>query len=131
MKKYFALGFAALFSSCATIAPPAKSGTVDHVVMFWQKNAGNQADRKKITEAMDRLRVIDGIISLDYGTAVASERPVVDDSFDMALLVRFTNVEALHAYEKDPRHMKEVNEVLLPLTKKVQVYDFTRWDMLS
>jgi pantothenate kinase len=51
---------------------------------------------------------------------------VVDDSFDMALLVRFTNVEALHAYEKDPRHMKEVNEVLLPLTKKVQVYDFTR-----
>lgn len=99
--------------------------------MFWQKNAGNQADRKKITEAMDRLRVIDGIISLDYGTAVASERPVVDDSFDMALLVRFTNVEALHAYEKDPRHMKEVNEVLLPLTKKVQVYDFTRWDSSS
>jgi hypothetical protein len=27
--------------------------------------------------------------------------------------------------------MKEVNEVLLPLTKKVQVYDFTRWDSSS
>ncbi len=126
MKKYFALGFAALFSSCATIVPPAKSGTVDHVVMFWQKNASNQADRKKITAAMDRLRVLDGITSLDYGTAVASDRPVVDDSFDIALLVRFTNVDALHAYEKDPRHLKEVNEVLLPLTKKIQVYDFTR-----
>ena len=126
MKKYLALSIAALLSSCATIAPPAKSGTVDHVVMFWQKNAGNKADRKKITDAIDRLRVIEGVTSLDYGTAVASDRPVVDDSFDVALLVRFTNVEALHAYEKDPRHMKEVNEVLLPLTKKIQVYDFTR-----
>lgn len=126
MKKYLVLAFAALLSSCATIAPPAKSGTVDHVVMFWQKNPGNQQDRKKITDAIERLRVIEGIQLLDYGTAVASDRPVVDDSFDIALLVRFDDVKALHAYEADPRHMKEVNEVLLPLTKKVQVYDFTR-----
>ena len=126
MKKYLALSIAALLSSCATIAPPAKSGTVDHVVMFWQKNSGNKEDRKKITDAIDRLRVIEGVTSLDYGTAVASDRPVVDDSFDIALFVRFTDVNALHAYEKDPRHLKEVNEVLLPLTKKIQVYDFTR-----
>ena len=126
MKKFISLLFAALLSSCATIAPPAKSGTVDHVVMFWQKNPGNQADRQKIMAAMDRLRVIEGITALDYGSAVASERPVVDDSFDIALLVRFTNADALHAYEKDPRHTKEVKEVLLPLTKKIQVYDFTR-----
>jgi len=126
MKKYLILAFAALLSSCATIAPPAKSGTVDHVVMFWQKNPGNQQDRKKITDAIERLRVIEGVHFLDYGTAVPSERPVVDDSFDIALLVRFKDVNALHAYEADPRHMKEVNEVLLPLTKKVQVYDFTR-----
>ncbi|HBE23040.1 MAG TPA: stress protein, partial [Verrucomicrobiales bacterium] len=56
----------------------------------------------------------------------SSDRPVVDDSFDVALLVRFTDVAALHAYEADPRHVKEVKEVLLPLTKKIQVYDFTR-----
>jgi hypothetical protein len=126
MKKYLLLAFTALLSSCATIAPPAKSGTVDHVVMFWQKNPGNQEDRKKITDAMDRLRVIKGVQFLDYGTAVSSDRPVVDDSFDVALLVRFTDVAALHAYEADPRHVKEVKEVLLPLTKKIQVYDFTR-----
>lgn len=126
MKKYLILALAALLSSCGTIAPPAKSGTVDHVVMFWQKNPGNQQDRKKITDAIERLRVIEGVKFLDYGTAVPSDRPVVDDSFDIALLVRFKDVKSLHAYEADPRHMKEVNEVLLPLTKKVQVYDFTR-----
>jgi hypothetical protein len=126
MKTMIALVLAGLLSSCATIAPPAPSGSVDHVVMFWQKKPGDAADRKKITDAMDRLRVIEGITALDYGTAVASERPVVDDSFDIALLVRFKNVQALHAYESDPRHTKEVKEVLLPLTKKIQVYDFTR-----
>lgn len=126
MKTFFAFVLAALLSSCATIAPPAPSGSVDHVVMFWQKNPGNAADRKKITDAMDRLRVIEGITALDYGTTLKSERPVVDDSFDIALLVRFKNVQALHAYETDPRHTKEVKEVLLPLTKKIQVYDFTR-----
>ena len=126
MKTMIALVLAGLLSSCATIAPPAPSGSVDHVVMFWQKKPGDAADRKKITDAMDRLRVIEGITALDYGTAVASERPVVDDSFDIALLVRFKNVQALHAYESDTRHTKEVKEVLLPLTKKIQVYDFTR-----
>ena len=126
MKKLFALFIAALLSSCATIAPPAPKGSVDHVVMFWQKKPGNLDDRKKITDAIERLRVIEGITMLDYGTAVASDRPVVDDSFDLALLVRFENVAALHSYESDPRHVKEVKEVLLPLTKKIQVYDFTR-----
>jgi hypothetical protein len=126
MKYFLALCIAAFLTSCATIAPPAKSGSVDHVVMFWQKKPGNLEDRKKITDAIERLRVIEGITLLDHGTALASNRPVVDDSFDVALLVRFTDKEALHAYEVDPRHMKEVNEVLLPLTKKVLVYDFTR-----
>ena len=126
MKTFFALALAALLSSCATIAPPAPKGSVDHVVMFWQKKPGDLQDRRKITDAMDRLRVIEGITFLDYGTAVPSDRPVVDDSFDVALLVRFKNVDALHAYESDPRHTKEVKEVLLPLTKKIQVYDFTR-----
>jgi hypothetical protein len=126
MKIFLALTVAALLSSCATIAPPAPKSSVDHVVMFWQKNPGDLADRQKITAAMDRLRVIEGITFLDYGTAVPSDRPVVDDSFDVALLVRFKNVDALHAYESDPRHTKEVKEVLLPLTKKIQVYDFTR-----
>lgn len=126
MKKLFTLLFAAILSSCATIAPPAPRGTVDHMVLFWQKKPGNANDRKMITDAIERLRVIEGIQSLDYGTAVASKRPVVDDSFDLALFVRFTDVNALHAYETDPRHVKEVQQVLLPLTKKVLVYDFTR-----
>lgn len=126
MKRLMLCLLAALLSSCATMAPPAAPGTVDHVVLFWQKKPGDAGDRQKLIDAIERLRVIEGILWLDYGTAVPSERPVVDDSFDVALSIRFKDVKALQSYEADPRHMKEVNEVLLPLTKQVKVYDFTR-----
>ena len=112
--------------SCAALAPPAGHGTVDHVVLMWQKRPGNAADRHALLAACADLRVIPGIQFLDSGTALASDRPVVDDSFDVGLTMRFDSVKSLHAYETDPRHLKKVNEVLKPLTKKIVVYDIVR-----
>lgn len=112
--------------SCATIAPPATKGTVDHVVLMWQKRPGNASDRQALRTACSDLRVIPGIKFLDSGTALASDRPVVDDSFDVGLVVRFDSAQALHAYETNPGHLKKVNDVLKPLTKKIVVYDIVR-----
>ena len=122
------LTLAAILSliSCANIAPPAAHGTVDHVVLMWQKRPGNTADRQALLAACSDLRVIPGIKFLDAGTALASDRPVVDDSFDVGLTVRFDSAQSLHAYETDPRHVKKVTEVLKPLTRKIVVYDITR-----
>ncbi|MEO5915442.1 MAG: Dabb family protein [Luteolibacter sp.] len=126
MKSLLALTASLSLVSCATIAPPAAHGTVDHVVLMWQKRPGNAADREKLLAACSELRVIPGIKFLDSGTALASERPVVDDSFDVGLTLRFDSATSLHAYETDPRHVKKVNEVLKPLTKKIVVYDIIR-----
>jgi Stress responsive A/B Barrel Domain len=126
MKPLLALATSLSLVSCATIAPPANPGTVDHVVLMWQKRPGNTADRQALLAACSELRVIPGIEFLDTGTALASDRPVVDDSFDLGLTMRFNSAKSLHAYETDPRHVKKVNEVLKPLTKKIVVYDITR-----
>lgn len=126
MKLIAALATALSLVSCATIASPAAHGTVDHVVLMWQKRPGNAADREKLLAACSELRVISGIKFLDTGTALASDRPVVDDSFDLGLTVRFDSAKSLHAYETDARHLKKVNEVLKPLTKKIVVYDIVR-----
>jgi Stress responsive A/B Barrel Domain len=126
MKLILALAAALSLISCATIAPPAAHGTVDHVVLMWQKRPGNTADRQALLAACSELRVIPGIKFLDAGTALASDRPVVDDSFDVGLTVRFDSAQSLQAYETDPRHVKKVNEVLKPLTKKIVVYDIVR-----
>lgn len=109
--------------SCASISPPAGKGTVDHVVVVWLKRPGNEADRRKLRDAGDELRSIPGLRFLDHGTALASERPIVDDSFDVAFVMRFDSAASLHAYEKNPLHVRKVNEVLKPLSRKILIYD--------
>ena len=126
MKILLALAAAFSLVSCATIAPPAAKGTVDHVVLIWLKRPGNTADREAILAASKDLRVIPGIQFLDAGTALASDRPIVDDSFDIGLTVRFDSAQSLHAYETNPLHVKKVTEVLKPLVAKFVVYDIVR-----
>ncbi len=127
MKLPLVLAAALSLASCApTLAPPAARGTVDHVVLMWQKRPGNAADRQEIIAACDKLRVIPGAIFLDTGTALPSDRPVVDDSFDVALLVRFTSADAMKSYLTDPRHVAQLNAVLKPKTSRILVYDITR-----
>lgn len=126
MKLFFTLLAPLALVSCATLAPPAAHGTVDHVVLVWLKRPGNATDRQAVLTAANDLRVIPGIRFLDTGTALASDRPIVDDSFDIGLTMRFESVKALRAYEGDPRHVKKVTEVLKPLSKKLLVYDIIR-----
>lgn len=116
----------ALASCTTTIAPPAPVGTVDHVVLVWLKRPGNEQDRQALRAAGDRLRAIPGIVFLDHGTPLASNRPVVDDTFDAGFVMRFKSKAALDTYEPHPVHMKEVENVIKPLSRKVVVYDIVR-----
>lgn len=123
-----ALICASLFTSCASLCCPttakASSGQVEHVVLVWLKDAGNETKRLElIATAKGFQKVIPGIISISGGTPLPSDRPVVDDSFDLGLVMRFESVEALAAYEKHPVHVKAVKEALAPAAKKLLVYD--------
>ena len=126
MKSAVTAAIAMALASCATIAPPAPKSTVDHVVVLWLKRPGNAGDRKAVMQAADELRSIPGIRFLDHGTALPSNRPVVDDSFDVAFVMRFESAAALQAYETNPVHVKKVETVLKPLAGKILVYDVTR-----
>ena len=112
--------------SCASIAPAAKSGSVDHVVLVWLKRPGNAADRAKLRQTAEELRAIPQVRSVSHGTALASDRPIVDDSFDVGFVMRFDSPADLRVYETHPFHVAKVNGVLKPLTKKIVVYDIVR-----
>jgi hypothetical protein len=124
--KFLATAAVISLVSCANIAPPAAPGSVDHIVIVWLKNSGNQADRQAVLAAANDLRGISGISFLDSGTPLASNREIVDDSFDVGFTMRFDSPAALRAYEADPIHVKKVTEVLKPLSRKIVVYDITR-----
>jgi hypothetical protein len=112
--------------SCASIAPAPKSGSVDHIVLVWLKRPGNAADRQALRQAAEDLKAIPQVKSISHGPALASERPIVDDSFDVGFVMRFDSPADLHAYETHPLHVAKVNAVLKPLTKKIVVYDVVR-----
>ena len=85
---------------------------------------GNAAVKDRIVEsARSFSREIPGILGMSIGDALPSPREVVDDSFDLGLVLRFKDKAALDAYEKHPVHVKAVKEVLAPNASKLKVYD--------
>ena len=123
----FSLAVLSLLASCTTCPMGCKTtsqGKVEHVVLIWLKKPGNAADRARaISTAKMFQKEIREIQHLSVGQPLASERPVVDDSFDVGLVMRFANQADLSTYEKHPVHMKAVNDVLKPMAAKLLVYD--------
>ncbi|MGE3175254.1 MAG: Dabb family protein [Planctomycetota bacterium] len=110
--------------SCTAPSAGARPGEVEHVVLVWLKDGASATVRDAILAAArafpDR---IPGFVSLSTGTALASDRDVVDDSFDLGLVMRFRDAAALHAYETHPVHEAALRDLLLPNAARVQVYD--------
>ena len=107
---------------------PASAGgdsqPLEHVVIVWLKDPGNPAAQNRIIDASQVLTSIPGVLSLRAGTAVASNRSIVDSSFDVALVISFSDRAALDSYLTHPLHIQLVEDTLKPLVERILVYDF-------
>ena len=112
---------ALLLSACAG-HPPHSSG-VSHVVLVWFEDTVSTTDIADIRARSLELQNIPGLKSIQAGAAVPSERPIVDDSFDLGLVMRFETVEAMQAYLTHPRHQAFVRQHIRGKVKRLQVYD--------
>jgi hypothetical protein len=95
------------------------------VVLCWLKEPGSTAGRARVIEASKALRHIPGVLAVNAGEPVLSDRPIVDDSFDVAVVMTFATPQDLADYLAHPLHRKVQEEVLRPLVNKIVVYDFT------
>jgi hypothetical protein len=64
------------------------------------------------------------VLDVQAGKAVASERDIVDDSFDVGILVVVPDERRLGEYLAHPIHQRAKNDVLVPIVEKILVYDF-------
>jgi hypothetical protein len=120
-----------LFSSillllCSCQTPLCKpQPAVQHIVLCWLKKPGNTQARAQIIAAVKDFKTqIPQLKSLRIGQVLPSDRPIVDDSFDVAFVMTFANEAHMKTYEKHPAHQKAVKDILRPLTAKILVYDF-------
>ncbi|HCY58587.1 MAG TPA: stress protein [Opitutae bacterium] len=97
---------------------------LNHIVLCWLKKSGDRENIEKIIAMTKSFQSIPGVLDAQAGRVVLSDRKIVDDSFDLGILVQVQDETALQQYLDHPRHQKAKEEVLLPLIDKVLVYDF-------
>jgi antibiotic biosynthesis monooxygenase (ABM) superfamily enzyme len=103
----------------------ASGPQVHHVVVVWMAPAHrNQAAIDELIGGHELLRDIPGLVSLSVGRSISSERPIVDDSFDVAAVFRFESHAALQAYLQHPLHQAFLERHTTGKVDRIVVYDF-------
>jgi len=115
------LGF---LSITATSVSAKENKKITHVVMVWLKQPGNQQQRTAFVKASEKLNDLPGIVSRHVGVVQASDRGIVDDTFDVAVTVTMESKAALQAYLNSPKHKKILKEEIKPLINRAVAYDF-------
>ena len=65
-----------------------------------------------------------GVLSRHVSAVIPSNRPKVDDTFDVAVTVTFKNSQALKSYMQNKKHKDMLNKRLKPLVNRIVVYNF-------
>jgi hypothetical protein len=121
---YFAL-FSARFRACLAAESGENPGTMlSHVVILWTDPAKPGAADAVIAGAHKYLEHIPGITHFHAGKMVGSHRPVVDQTYQVALNVGFASKEQERAYQEHPQHHEFIEHCIKPFVKRVVVYDF-------
>ena len=95
-----------------------------HVVIFWTDPANPTAADELLSGCETYLRPIPGVLTFHAGKMAGSHRPVVDQSYQVALNLVFPSKQAQDDYQVHPMHLEFVEKVFKRVCKKVVVYDF-------
>lgn len=94
-----------------------------HNVYFWLKPELTPAQRAEFRAGVETLAGIKSTECVTVGVPAATEkRPVIDDTYDVALIVQCRDVAAQNAYQVDPLHLAFV-EKFKTFWSRVQIYD--------
>ena len=109
---------------CVSTHQSGRKQELSHVVLCWLKEPGNTEHRDQIIQISRTFKKIPGVLEVRVGEVIASDRPIVDDSFDVGILVIVPDARRLQEYLDHPIHQDAKRDILLPLVEKVMVYDF-------
>jgi hypothetical protein len=122
--KYFIATFLILTVGCVSNHQSEREQALSHVVLCWLKEPGNTEHRNQIIKVSKTFTKIPGVLDVRVGKVIESNRSIVDDSFDVGILVVVLDAKRLQEYLNHPIHQNAKRDVLLPLVEKVLVYDF-------
>ena len=95
-----------------------------HVVIFWTKPENPNAADELIAGANKYLKPIPGVLHFHIGRMAKSNRPVVDQTYQVALNLVFSDKKTQDDYQVHPLHVEFVEKAFKPNCARVVVYDF-------
>lgn len=95
-----------------------------HIVIFWTHPDKSDAADALVAGAEKYLRSIPGICSFHVGVMAPSDRPVVDQSYQVALNLQFANKDAESDYQVHPLHLEFIEKIYKPNCLRARIYDF-------
>jgi len=94
-----------------------------HSVFFWLKPELDDAQRAAFRKGVESLGGIEDAVAVYVGTpAATAQRPVVDNTYDVALTVIVPDVAAHDRYQDHPLHHAFL-ESFRSYWNRVQIYD--------
>jgi len=114
---------ALLLVGCAAPIPKNQDLPVQHIVLLWLNKELSENKIEEIIKGTKALKKINQVKNVKVGKVIFSERPIVDDSFDLGIIFEFETVEAMQSYTKGSAHKAFVEKSIKGNIKKIVVYD--------
>ena len=95
-----------------------------HVVIFWTDPQNANAADELISGINQFLKPIPGALHFHVGKMVPSHRPVVDQTYQVALNIVFPDKKTQDDYQVHPLHVEFIQGIFKRVCQKVVVYDF-------
>ncbi|EPR67483.1 Dabb family protein [Cyclobacterium qasimii] len=93
-----------------------------HQVYFWLHQP--EKDLNAVLDGCKKIALTKSVKSHSIGKAAATEkREVIDDSYDIALMVNFDSIEDHDDYQVDPIHLQFIEDHK-DKWASVKIYDF-------
>ncbi len=93
-----------------------------HHVFFYLKNVGNEADKARLLEGLNKLAKCPTIKMVHIGTPAGTTRSVIERSYTYSWLCFFDSAADEEAYQKHPIH-DDFRNNYASLWEKVVIYD--------
>jgi len=113
-----------LLFQITTYSQESKENPLTHAVICWLHQETSEKEINLLIKEIKKLNSIPGIVDLQVGRSIDSEREIVDDSFSIAITMKFNSIIGMKSYLSHKDHVKFVNEILKPKLTKIVVYDF-------
>ena len=92
-------------------------------ILHGEKKSKDSEDTKKLVSELKKfIRENKQVITSFIGLPAGTKRGVVDNSYDVSLIVTFNSKEEQEVYQNDPTHISFIDNAS-NLWKKVQVFD--------